>query len=239
MTLSISAFTKEDEMGSVVPSLRDCTSPSLANEPANRQASQDVPAFESDGEGYPADEWLDAFEAYELGSLHRAARFLVEDFPAACGQVACCWVTVEDTDEGLDKLVSFATGGWSGAEDLITAMLKKAPIRYFHTKWERGGYYEFRVPLRLLPTEDGSQAHQPSDGEAQRSGATEPNPPALPEREAAEAIAEEVRDAVRDHIRTMYPRVLEAAPTTFLKSVGNTAYNKVLSALPPSSGGER
>lgn len=37
---------------------------------------------------------------------------------------------------------------------------------------------------------------------------------------------ESLRAALRHHIRQMYPQAVEAAPSTFLQSVGNSAYNQ-------------
>jgi hypothetical protein len=43
--------------------------------------------------------------------------------------------------------VYFSTGGWSGNEAVINAMMKWPFINLFHTKWTRGGHYEFIVSL--------------------------------------------------------------------------------------------
>ena len=104
-------------------------------------------------EGYPTDEGLAALRNRAFDP-REAARFLVYDFPRICAGISCCTVRVADTERDfVDRpiyRVAFSTGGWSGAEDLIDIMLNHFWIRHHHTKWERGGHYEFEVPVALL-----------------------------------------------------------------------------------------
>jgi hypothetical protein len=120
---------------------------------------ENLPEFDSD-EGYLTDEWLEAFRSMEL-SPRDAARFVVDYFPQAVELLSCAEVEVED---GLDflgkpvKRVDFWTGGWSGAEDLIAAMLGHFWIKHLHTAWQRGGRFQFEVPTRLLAEPVAEQA---------------------------------------------------------------------------------
>lgn len=104
-------------------------------------------------EGYPTDDGLSALRNHAFDP-RGAARFLVHDFPRICAGISCCTVRVADAERDfIDRpihRVSFSTGGWSGAEELINLMLNHFWIRHLHTKWERGGHYEFEVPLALL-----------------------------------------------------------------------------------------
>jgi hypothetical protein len=111
-----------------------------------------MPKLESE-DGYLTDEWLDAFRAAELDPRD-AAIFLTEVFPSAVeNHLSCASVDVNDGTDFLGKpvkRVDFWTGGWSGAEDLIAAMLGHFWIKQLHTAWKRGGHFEFEVPARLL-----------------------------------------------------------------------------------------
>jgi hypothetical protein len=78
-----------------------------------------------------------------------ASRFLLETLPGLCGQISCCSCAVESATDALNrpiKRVSFSTGGWSGAEDLIDAMLSHFWIKQLHCEWRRGGHFVFDVP---------------------------------------------------------------------------------------------
>lgn len=108
--------------------------------------------FECDGEGYPEDDSLQKLMAFDM-TPQQAARFVVYDFPEICEQISCCHCAVsdaEDWDGKPKKMVRFTTGGWSGAEDLIGAMLGHFWIKHLHFRWERGGLFEFEVPNHLL-----------------------------------------------------------------------------------------
>lgn len=146
-------------------------SPSLVDEPANRQASA-LPAPEGDEDGYLTDEWLDALGAADF-DFAEAADFLVNVLPAACEQMSCCGVKVNDgasVSGAPVKLVEFWTGGWSGAEELIGVALQKITVKMWQVQWRRGGHYWFEVPARLL-TPAGSRHPVTSDGEGERSDA--------------------------------------------------------------------
>jgi len=101
--------------------------------------------FECDDEGYPKDSSLERMRAAGL-TLEQADAFLLHDFPAICEGIACCSYSAEDVDGS--KRITFATGGWSGAEDLIDAMLNQFWIKYRHIEWKRGGLFVFEVPAR-------------------------------------------------------------------------------------------
>ena len=121
-----------------------------------------VDSFDAD-EGYPTDEWIDAFGALpQMAFTYReAARFLVNDLPNIAMRISCMSIFI---DAGADRpavSVAYHTGGWSGAEDLIRVMLRQFWIHRLHCKWERGGHFYFEVPNTLLVD------HQ-SDGEASK-----------------------------------------------------------------------
>jgi hypothetical protein len=57
-------------------------------------------------------------------------------------------------------------------------------------------------------------------------------------RELVKQIAEDVGEAVIFHIETMYPAAVAAAPSTFPRSVKNTVYNQIMSAIEISDAGQ-
>ncbi|MGO9236682.1 MAG: hypothetical protein ACLP4V_22380 [Methylocella sp.] len=102
-------------------------------------------------EGYLTDAWLDRLRAFEF-SPQEAAQFLAW-LPNIKPHLACCTINRSqgETDLGSPAdLIEFHTGGWSGAEELIAAMLEHFWIQYFHTKWSRGGHYTFEIPRKFL-----------------------------------------------------------------------------------------
>lgn len=105
-------------------------------------------------EGYPTEQSMLAFRAMVINRTE-AARFLTEAFPGICGQLSACSCAVESATDFLGrpiKRVTFSTGGWLGAEDLISAMLEHFWIKQLHTAWRRGGHFEFEVPIPALDT---------------------------------------------------------------------------------------
>ena len=101
-------------------------------------------------DGYLTDTWLDRLRAFEF-SPQDGAQFLAW-LPNIKPHLACCTINRShgETDLGSPAdFIEFHTGGWSGAEELIAAMLEHFWIRYFHTKWSRGGHYTFEIPTKI------------------------------------------------------------------------------------------
>jgi len=113
-------------------------------------------------DGYLADAWLDRLRAFDF-KVGDSARFLAW-LPNIKPHLACVRIDLlrGETDLGEPaRLLEFHTGGWPGAEDLITAMLGHFWIAYFHTKWCRGGHYTFEIPqthLNPIPANPASSA---------------------------------------------------------------------------------
>lgn len=106
-----------------------------------------LPPFELGDDGSPDEEWLEAFRACELDPKE-AAQFLVYQFPVIANTMFS-WAEVSESEKGYCT-IKHATAGWSGAEDLIDAMLDKTWIAMWQSCWLRGGYYEFLVPRGLV-----------------------------------------------------------------------------------------
>lgn len=74
------------------------------------------------------------------------------DLPEIAKGISCLSVSTESSERWGEWgepiiAVAFHTGGWSGAEDLIDAMLRNFWINHLHTKWERGGHFYFELPV--------------------------------------------------------------------------------------------
>jgi hypothetical protein len=115
-----------------------------------------IESYEAE-EGYPSEKWIDRFKALPRGAITptNAADFLVNRLPDIAKTISCMQVVITDgkddyREEPL-KRVEYITGGWSGAEDLIQAMLSQFWIGHYHSLWKRGGYFVFEVPGSALP----------------------------------------------------------------------------------------
>lgn len=107
---------------------------------------QDADIDFNDDDGYPTDELLEFISALEIP-------FSKKDVIDLLDLVKDMWSYPERANQ---KVVShwgepyrkytFSTGGWSGNESLIDAVLE---IDFFKSlylkKWEAGGYYEFMI----------------------------------------------------------------------------------------------
>ena len=108
-----------------------------------------IGSIESDS-GYLTSEWLERLRTFDF-SLRSAAPFLAW-LPGIKPHLACCSITIEHGENDLGspvEFIEFHTGGWSGAEDLMSVMLGQTWIAHFHTKWTKGGHFYFEVPSKL------------------------------------------------------------------------------------------
>jgi hypothetical protein len=116
-----------------------------------------INSYESE-EGYPSEKWIDAFNALPVAGINpsEAADFLVTQLPWIAKTISCMQIVIADAKDDYSdkplKRVEYITGGWSGAEDLIHAMLRQFWIGHYHSLWKRGGYFVFEVPESALTT---------------------------------------------------------------------------------------
>lgn len=99
-------------------------------------------------DGYPTDESLEAFRAVppvSFGVLEAETTLRRE--LAACAEHCCASYEEAETEHFGRPVIEcfFSTGGWSGAEAVIGALLQKFWIRYLHVSWRRGGHFVFQV----------------------------------------------------------------------------------------------
>lgn len=102
--------------------------------------------IEWDDEGYPTEESLELLEKMDW---HEFARFVVFAEPENWNNYGLIERKYDTEEE--EWLVTYATGGWSGNESILGSLSKSFGWFAFHSKWERGGYYEWRIPVGVLP----------------------------------------------------------------------------------------
>jgi hypothetical protein len=96
-------------------------------------------------DGYPSDARVD-----EIGcvSIRDAVRWLRDVLPHAINALPCGRATVEPFDDrGRSMLrITVITGGWSGVESIVYAVLDHTVMRQFVTEQHCGGLYVLEVP---------------------------------------------------------------------------------------------
>lgn len=119
--------------------------------------AREFPPIEWDGDGYPTDASLAALEAVGATAFSpaEAARYLRQEL-AACAENCVASYEERPASDILDRPCihgHFSTGGWSGAEDLIVALLGKFWIAHLQFQWNRGGHYIFQFPAEADRTQ--------------------------------------------------------------------------------------
>lgn len=104
----------------------------------------DWPDIEWDDDGYPTEDSIEAVRALPF-DFQQAAPWLRHNL-AACAQNNCSFYAEQPSQTFMEEpctLVSFSTGGWSGAEELIALIEGRFDCGYYMLSWRRGGHYEF------------------------------------------------------------------------------------------------
>jgi hypothetical protein len=106
-------------------------------------------AFPDDMEiedGYPSDDRVDEIACV---SIRDAVRWLRDVLPHAVNALPCGRATVEPFDDrGRSMLrITVITGGWSGVESIVYAVLDHLIMRQFVAEQHRGGLYILEVPV--------------------------------------------------------------------------------------------
>ena len=106
-----------------------------------------IESLEIDRDGYPDDAAIDAITSMGEGDwdFEEAERFMRNDFARLAKELSYASVWEETVEDGDEHEIGFTTGGWSGCESFINAVLSVKPIRMmFYYSWTRGGRYTFR-----------------------------------------------------------------------------------------------
>ena len=110
---------------------------------------QKLPEYLLDREGYPTDEWLQFIKDYKpdesLPILTFIREFLIN------GWWMSDWgIKIHRQYKKIIKL-ELHTGGWSGNEDIIEAILSNIYLTHFsmkYIKWLAGGHYYFEIYVK-------------------------------------------------------------------------------------------
>lgn len=100
-------------------------------------------------DGYPTDESLEYYENVRSFGFEGSGEFLVDTLKTCVGN--CCAFYRErngkDTFGKSVLLIDFSTGGWSGAEDIISIIQRNIFLSRYMLSWRRGGHYVFEIPV--------------------------------------------------------------------------------------------
>jgi len=103
--------------------------------------------IEIDNDGYPTDEALEAIKKVEFKD---AAQWLI-DFGALKLPYSNTKILYRDDDiYGPCNIIWFATGGWSGNESIMDAVLSNFAFHHLYWRWQSGGLHQFRIPEKQL-----------------------------------------------------------------------------------------
>lgn len=109
--------------------------------------------LDCDAGPYPSDERLN-----EIPLGDATARWMVDVFPKLAAELKpfghCMVSDGTGTMREPVKIIEFSTGGWSGCESFIDAVLGNAVIHLtYYAMWRRGGHYTFTVSASQLEEE--------------------------------------------------------------------------------------
>lgn len=113
-----------------------------------------------DEHGYPSDAALDAIRCIGFAD---AESWLRNQFVHFAHQLIPYGV-VRVTDGESKQTIFFATSGWSGCEDFISAVLNNVALRRFWVSSARGGAYTFELPNK--DEDDDEDEAEPSEDNA-------------------------------------------------------------------------
>lgn len=97
-------------------------------------------------DGYPSEERV---EEIRMVAAVDARRWLHDEFPFLWGSLPCGSVEVREAKDIVDRparRIRVATGGWSGCEDVIYAVLGHFMMATYCKERHSGGAYVFVVP---------------------------------------------------------------------------------------------
>jgi len=105
-----------------------------------------IPETLLDVNGYPTDEWLEFIKNYQPSDYLPLIKFVKKLLPK--GWYFSDWgVVIHRIYKGKIKL-ELHTGGWSGNEEIIRAILSNKQFTHFKMKYVKltaGGHYYFEI----------------------------------------------------------------------------------------------
>lgn len=122
--------------------------------PETSEGCKSFPAVEYE-ESYPVDEDFAEITALDPPlSFTAAADWLLSELPRASENMPCFCDLVRAKDRFTKKSIiriRFSTGGWSGAESILSLIERRVDLSYHMESWRRGGHYVFEVPAPDRP----------------------------------------------------------------------------------------
>lgn len=107
-------------------------------------------SLELDQYGYPPEEWLASIRDARP-TMAEAAQWMRETLPDLVANVGYGRVTMDFFPQAQHSVheLRIATGGWSGMEDLMSAVMGNIALVYYWQSTHRGGLYVFQVPVKV------------------------------------------------------------------------------------------
>ncbi len=97
--------------------------------------------------GYPPDEWLASIRDARP-TMEEAKKWMRDTLPDLVRKVGYGRVTMDFFPQAEHSVyeLRIATGGWSGTEDLLSAVMSNVALAYYWQSTHRGGLYVFQIP---------------------------------------------------------------------------------------------
>ena len=118
-------------------------------------SEMDAPEIEMDDDGYPTEESLTALKLWlDKAPLDQLGKYLLGPFLKFAD--ICDYVTIDQeiTQHEIKEfgpkrsVITFHTGGWSGAESYLDVILSCMFLKmFYYDGWRRGGHHTFVVSL--------------------------------------------------------------------------------------------
>lgn len=99
-----------------------------------------------DVNGYPTEEWLQFIRGYQPDDSMPLLKFVSEILPK--GWYMADWGFVLHRKYRGKQKLELQTGGWSGNEEVISAILSNIWLTHFkmqYVMWKAGGHYYFEI----------------------------------------------------------------------------------------------
>ncbi len=119
---------------------------------------------ELDINGYLSDNFIEEIAMIGYADSYQ---WLLNEFPKIAKILPYATINIEiiHTLDGLqkEKEIHFSTGGWSGNEDFINAIINHVFLRQYLKLQQAGGHYVFKIPLHLIKEVFNNETKRYSD----------------------------------------------------------------------------
>jgi hypothetical protein len=116
-----------------------------------------------DAEGYPEQPELNRIEKWDAFDAFNLIEFITSRWAYQDWGIKKYWDKDEYNGKSEVLKLELHTAGWSGNEDLITALLSNTMFRsMWYNQWRRGGHYYFIIDpfnIGFMPVNDFAKKH--------------------------------------------------------------------------------